>query len=223
MQRYSAQDLRFQHGIDESCQVIVSTPVILLHLMRHAILTLDDFDLMIFDECHHCSGAHPYAVIMNEFYHLKDGSKTRPKIFGMTASPLAQSSAKLEQTRASLLQLQNLLDCEIVTIKDRRDLEGNYAIAEEHTIEYDLGGQIGNSDHTVIAFYSHFRRILDQCFTQTSEYAKTNKYKRTEDFLKSLKSLLGVLDRRISDLGYLGAVYPLILFLGFCCRRILYP
>lgn len=218
VQRYSAQDLKFNQGIDERCQVIVSTPVIFLTLLRHAVITMDSIDLLIFDECHHCNGNHPYSYIMTEFYHA---SMLKPKVFGMTASPLAQSSTRLEETLKSLSELQRVLDCTIVTIKDKGQLEGYYAVAKEQVIEYDSNQE--NQSGEIFAFYKHYRDYLESCLINTSAIEADPVVK---DFLKSLKSLFGIIDSQIRDIGYFGAVFTLLTsdighsFVGILYREI---
>jgi superfamily II DNA or RNA helicase len=208
--RYSQIDLKFTHGIDSDCQVIVSTPMILLTLLRHAVIKISDIELIIFDECHHCIGNHPYAVIMNEFYHPST-VETRPRIFGMTASPLAQSSAILNETLESLSQLQKIMDCSIVTIKDKRQLDGYYAVAKEQVIEFDSSLRIQTSDNDPVKnYYEHYRKILDECYSKTFIASQEGDDHIAQDFLKSLKSLFGVIERRIQDLGYFGAVFYFI-------------
>jgi ERCC4-related helicase len=180
--------------------------MILLSLLRHAQLSISDIDLIIFDECHHCVGNHPYAVIMNEFYHPAP-SYTRPRIFGMTASPLAQSSAKMKETMDQLQQLQTILDCSIVTIKDKRQLDGYYAVAKEQVIEFSSSIMIQTSYNEVVKqYYEHYREILDSCYHKTSPVSQGDDDFVVNDFLKSLKSLFGVLDRRVRELGYFAAV-----------------
>lgn len=92
------------------------TPQILLDALRKAYFRLGTVCLMIMDECHRATGNHPYTKIMKvnissgnffspcimccacvfsclysfcllvkEFYHKSDN---KPKIFGMTASPV---------------------------------------------------------------------------------------------------------------------------------------
>jgi endoribonuclease Dicer len=41
---------------------------------------------MVFDECHHARKNHPYNGILRECFQIQPSS--RPKIFGMTASPI---------------------------------------------------------------------------------------------------------------------------------------
>lgn len=58
----------------------------LLYLLRHGFLHFEDIELIVFDECHHCSGNHAYALVMREFYFRANGSL--PRILGLTASPI---------------------------------------------------------------------------------------------------------------------------------------
>ncbi|KAK9292106.1 hypothetical protein L1049_020064 [Liquidambar formosana] len=71
-------------------EVLVMTPAILLNGLRHCFFKLDMIKVLIFDECHHATGRHPYACIMKEFYHrqLQSNSSCLPRILGMTASPV---------------------------------------------------------------------------------------------------------------------------------------
>ncbi|KAI4342145.1 hypothetical protein MLD38_026801 [Melastoma candidum] len=83
-------DIHIWRGECEKFEVLVMTPAILLNCLRHSFFSLEMIKLLIFDECHHTRGNHPYACIMKEFYHRQhsvDGSKV-PRILGMTASPI---------------------------------------------------------------------------------------------------------------------------------------
>ncbi|KAL0297330.1 UNVERIFIED_CONTAM: Endoribonuclease Dicer3 [Sesamum radiatum] len=71
--------------------VLVMTPQILLDALRKACLSFAVCCFLILDECHRATGNHPYARIMKEFYHI---STERPKIFGMTASPVIRKEHK---------------------------------------------------------------------------------------------------------------------------------
>jgi len=74
----------------EKCEVFVMTPQIMLQNLHHCFMRMDCIEVLIFDECHHAGGRHPYACIMREFYHTRtqDTSYKLPRILGMTASPI---------------------------------------------------------------------------------------------------------------------------------------
>jgi len=95
----------------ENSTVIVVISQMFLNCLRRGFIKLTDFSFIVFDECHHCKGDHPYAGIMNEFYFdLKkkiekggkgiDKNENLPKIMGLTASPIPdpeRNEKKLEK------------------------------------------------------------------------------------------------------------------------------
>ncbi|KAF7323232.1 hypothetical protein HMN09_00103900 [Mycena chlorophos] len=82
----------------EAHDVVVMTPQILI-------------SLLVFDEAHNCQKNHPYAVIMREYFQLP--SESRPKIFGMTASPVWN----VKNIPQSMSTLEASLDAKIVSVR----------------------------------------------------------------------------------------------------------
>ncbi|KAJ3041028.1 Dicer-like protein 1 [Rhizophlyctis rosea] len=91
--------------------VVCATPAIVLDALNHAFLKMEDIALMIFDEAHHATKDHPYALIMREHYHEHNETE-RPKILALTASPLNSDSA----ARMSLWDLEFVMDANAVTV-----------------------------------------------------------------------------------------------------------
>ncbi|KAF7591232.1 Dicer-like protein 1 [Aspergillus hancockii] len=71
----------------ESNMVIVCTAEILNQCLLSSYIRMDQINLLIFDEAHHTKKEHPYARIIRDSY-LKTNLAKRPRIFGMTASPI---------------------------------------------------------------------------------------------------------------------------------------
>lgn len=67
---------------------------------------------MIFDECHHARKNHPYNGILREYFHSP--THLRPKIFGMTASPIWN----VKDPRGSLAALEKNLDAKVTAVRD---------------------------------------------------------------------------------------------------------
>lgn len=59
---------------------------IFVNLITHGLWSMQQISLMIFDECHHARKNDPYNSILREYRHI--APPERPKIFGMTASPI---------------------------------------------------------------------------------------------------------------------------------------
>ncbi|KAJ2611677.1 Dicer-like protein 1 [Coemansia sp. RSA 1365] len=94
-----------------SVSVLVMTHQVLLNALRSGHARLSDIDLLVFDECHHARGNHPYALIMREFYDYCS-EQDRPHIFSMTASPLNSR----QTAEDSIMHLQASLDSNICTV-----------------------------------------------------------------------------------------------------------
>ncbi|KAI0022344.1 hypothetical protein F4780DRAFT_769771 [Xylariomycetidae sp. FL0641] len=99
----------------KSNMVIVCTADILHTCLHRSFIKMEAINLLIFDEAHHAKKNHPYARIIKDFYaELKKADQRRPRILGMTASPV---DAKVDVATAAA-QLEGLLQSEIATVSD---------------------------------------------------------------------------------------------------------
>ncbi|KAG2416478.1 hypothetical protein HFD88_007693 [Aspergillus terreus] len=94
----------------EKNMVIVCTAEILNQCLLNAYITMQQINLLVFDEAHHTKKDHPYARIIRDSY-LRVPPSSRPRIFGMTASPIDTKGDVLEAAR----NLEALLDSKIAT------------------------------------------------------------------------------------------------------------
>lgn len=83
---------------------------IFLNLITHGLWSIKKVSLMIFDECHHARKNHPYNGILREYYQLSKSE--RPKIFGMTASPIWND----RNPQASIELLERNMDAKVVGV-----------------------------------------------------------------------------------------------------------
>ncbi|KAK9273139.1 hypothetical protein L1049_017946 [Liquidambar formosana] len=164
--------------------VLVMTPQILLDALRKAFLTLETVSLMIIDECHRATGNHPYTKIMKEFHHK---SRNKPKIFGMTASPVIRKGvSSIMDCEGQLSELESILDSQIYTIEDRTELEVFVPSAKEINRFYD-SPLLSNSDmkEKLESSWSKFDALLSK-----SQGSIPSHYKDTDDKLKTLRKRL---------------------------------
>jgi ERCC4-related helicase len=128
--------------------VFVAIHNVLYKLLSCGFLEIDEINLMVFDECHHCDTDHPYNLIMEEFYFYNKKNypnKKLPIIIGLTASPSKNAIKNniKENAEKSLKTLSENLDCKIVIdpemkksivdINNFNDIENiNYISVESH-------------------------------------------------------------------------------------------
>ncbi|KAH6911557.1 hypothetical protein BKA70DRAFT_1185253 [Coprinopsis sp. MPI-PUGE-AT-0042] len=103
-------------------RIIVSTPQVFLDGLRHGYINMATrIGLLIFDEAHHAVEKHPYNMIMQEFYFCL-AQDERPKILGLTASPIYGSG---DVTKA-FKTIEGNLDASICTPRYHRNELAQY-------------------------------------------------------------------------------------------------
>ncbi|KAF0329177.1 RNase3 domain protein [Colletotrichum asianum] len=119
----------------EENKVVVCTAAILQKCLAHSYIRMDQINLLIFDEAHHTKKDHPYARIIKDYYIKEPDMEKRPKIFGMTASPVdAQTDVKIAAAR-----LEGLLHSEIATIpEDSTSLKAHARNIMEKDVFYGM-------------------------------------------------------------------------------------
>ncbi|KAL0006265.1 hypothetical protein SO802_013826 [Lithocarpus litseifolius] len=165
--------------------VLVMTPQIFLDVLRKAFLSPEAVCLMITDECHRATGNHPYTKIMKEFYHNSD---KKPKIFGMTASPVVRKAgvSSIVDCEGQISELENILDSQIYTVGDRTEIEVYVPSAKETCRFYDQA-QFPNLDlkGKIEALCSKF----DASLLELQGSLQSN-YKDTDDKFNMLRKRL---------------------------------
>ena len=103
-----------------NCRVLVATHGAYLQLLNHFgdLFYLERVDLLILDECHHCTKNALYAVLMRDFYHPLP-EESRPRVLGLTASPLINVKVNHsdEQLVDQLAALEAVMDAKVASIE----------------------------------------------------------------------------------------------------------
>ncbi|DBB05724.1 TPA: hypothetical protein ACH3X1_012325 [Trebouxia sp. C0004] len=84
--------------------VLVMTVQALLNMLENGDATLQAFDLMVFDECHHTQNNHPFNKVALKYRQLTDQQQHCLQVLGLTATPAVDFS--LTQTYALQDRLQ---------------------------------------------------------------------------------------------------------------------
>lgn len=116
--------------------VVVCTAQVLVECIMHSFAGMDRINLLIFDEAHHAKGDHPYARIMKDYYTQEGNESKRPRIFGMTASPVDVKGLSEDHIREAARNLEALLDAKIATTTDRMLAANNISKPKENIARY---------------------------------------------------------------------------------------
>ncbi|KAM0421502.1 hypothetical protein ACHAPT_010676 [Fusarium lateritium] len=113
--------------------VVVCTAQILADCLNDGFIKMSQINLLIFDEAHHAKKDHPYARIMRNHYRNYQGE--RPRILGMTASPV---DSQTKDVKATALELENFLCSEIATVSNEVLMESMCQQKQvEERVNYD--------------------------------------------------------------------------------------
>ncbi|WVZ67722.1 hypothetical protein U9M48_016765 [Paspalum notatum var. saurae] len=168
---YTDFEVEHYHGAKG---VMVMTPQVLLDALRQAFMILDTVSLMIFDECHHATGNHPYTRIMKEFYHM---SEHKPNVFGVSSDLDCENQ---------LSELENILDSKIHTVVEREEIELCIPSTQEvnryyepRTVSFeDLSEELG-------IVCSKYDGLIAQLHSRP-----TNQFKDTDEIIKESRRRL---------------------------------
>jgi endoribonuclease Dicer len=105
----------FWHGQFAENMAVVTTAQVLLDCLNNGFISIRQINLLIFDEAHHAKKNHPYAKIIKNHYMSEPDTSLRPKILGMTASPV---DAQTRDMQAAALELESMLCSEIATVSN---------------------------------------------------------------------------------------------------------
>jgi endoribonuclease Dicer len=110
---------RFQKELNDH-HVLISTVQLFVDAVKHSFINIGQFNVMIFDECHHGRMNHPYHELMKQFKYIEP-SRT-PRIIGLSAQLIGISSKiTVETVEYELKTLESTFLSTIVTVNSFGD------------------------------------------------------------------------------------------------------
>ncbi|XP_076079276.1 interferon-induced helicase C domain-containing protein 1-like [Mytilus galloprovincialis] len=104
------------------CSIIFLTPKSLCNFLdneiEHSRVDIDQFTLLVLDECHHTYGKSPYNEIMGHYRKKKfgNGQNKLPQIMGLTASPGTNRAKDKFGAKEHLLRIMTNLDVKELSV-----------------------------------------------------------------------------------------------------------
>lgn len=179
--------------------VFVMTPAILLRLLTHAYISLKQISLLVVDEAHHVRGNSPEAQIFHHHYHHTDKAH-RPKIFGMTASPVWSP----KNPHKHIADLERLMDSRIISVQENVSELNQYSpLADVAIIKYASTWQAPPLD-SLWAEINDYDILKDFIELEETYISLESRYQHALDHLGVLAAdryLYTYLESRISAVG----------------------
>lgn len=128
--------------------MVCATVQIILDIVRHGYLKISNFNLMVFDECHHAQKEHPMLMLMAKFNDCKESD--HPRVIGLTGM-LTAPSIKPQNVIDDLRRLEATFRATITTAKGTafNDVLMYSTKPEESIIMYDTN--VGSSFQEFVA------------------------------------------------------------------------
>lgn len=99
----------------EKNQVFVATAQLFLDAVKHNFVSIEQVNVMIFDECHHGRMNHPYHELMKMFKYIEPAKQ--PRIIGLTGMLIGiSSSITVKTVEEELKALESTFLSTIVTV-----------------------------------------------------------------------------------------------------------
>ena len=81
--------------------LLVATPQLVLDILNRGVIPgVEYFDIMVFDEAHHCKGKHPYFCIM-DFYHRSKARNSAANAISTIATNTAPNTTSSNRNRST--------------------------------------------------------------------------------------------------------------------------
>lgn len=94
--------------------MVTATVQIILDVVRHGYLKISDFNLIVFDECHHAQKDHPMLLLMTKFRDVPPSE--HPRVIGLTGM-LTSDSVKPQNVLEDLQRLEGTYRATITTAR----------------------------------------------------------------------------------------------------------
>eukprot|EP00178_Gracilaria_changii_P000693 TRINITY_DN1090_c0_g1_i1.p1 TRINITY_DN1090_c0_g1~~TRINITY_DN1090_c0_g1_i1.p1 ORF type:complete len:1822 (+),score=202.99 TRINITY_DN1090_c0_g1_i1:3684-9149(+) len=162
--------------------VLVMTAQIFLNLLRHGIIDMQDLGLLILDEVHHATGNHPYSRIFVEFYHTIPEGRPRPRVFGMTATPVKRKAQARSELNClyGICALEGTLDAKIVTLSDDHNKEFDEHVPKPEELVLTYNGKREDEELDEFQDYELESRVLSRF--ESYNNAEQNDPRRSKAF-----------------------------------------
>ncbi|ESQ42054.1 hypothetical protein EUTSA_v100124260mg, partial [Eutrema salsugineum] len=172
---------------------------------EHCFIRMECISLLILDECHHAQeqSNHPYAQILRVFY--KTEGLQRPRIFGMTASPVVgKGSFQSENLSKSINSLENLLNAKVYSVESNTQLDG--FVSSPIVKVYYYQSAMSEASQSTSIYENMLKDIKQRCLASLKQQIDTHQIQSLLNMKRLLKRTHDNLIYSLVNLGLWGAI-----------------
>ncbi|CAF0962428.1 unnamed protein product [Brachionus calyciflorus] len=170
----------------EKYQVLVMTPQILVDMISFCFIKLEKINLIIFDECHHATGSHPYTQIMKKLKEKRqEPNNVNVRVLGLTAS-IVNIKCNLPKFNKMMKKLEEMFNCKIETasiIANEENQNKKHEKPEIKVIVYD------NDHHKSLCVYEILQNLIAEVNKKDSEIEEIKRNRKANALEFSESSL----------------------------------
>lgn len=130
--------------LDEN-RVLVMTAQILVNILHHGFIKVENINLLVLDECHNATKGHPYVRIMQILDKAKNSGIKQPHIMGLTASIINEKYNKVNLDE-KIKHLEETLKSKCITCSDPTATSDFAAKPVESIITYTNSSKVSGYD-----------------------------------------------------------------------------
>ena len=189
----------FRNQIKENNLFILNSNIF-YKLLSIGFFKIFDFGLIIFDECHLCSGNHQYNLIMQEFYFYYIHKKQKinlPNIIGYTSSSFQNKNKN--QCIEELKTISENLNCQILiepSVFDENTNEKNEDFIEYIKVDSYLKDKNIIDGINLILMKFFFEKMFNLCFKDLIKMNGVINELKGKNALEIKKAYLNTLKRK---------------------------
>jgi endoribonuclease Dicer len=114
-------------------QIVVATAQLFLDAVKHSFISIQQLNVIVFDECHHGRMNHPYHELMKMFKYIPP--HLQPRVIGLSGMLIGISSSISEDSvEQELASLESTFLATVVTVHRLQDFK-NVLIYSTHPTE----------------------------------------------------------------------------------------
>jgi endoribonuclease Dicer len=194
----------------ENYQILVATTQVILDAVNLNFISIKNFNVLVFDECHHGRKDHPMHELMKKFDNVKNAEQ--PRIIGLSGMLIGFSNNP-NQVQEELQALESTFLSKIVTVSSLEDHK-KVLMFSTNPVEAIMPYQKEDRFEIIQNYEDHINAIIEKItemdIPNTNHLNPRNLRLTLPKPLKDLKNLFENFRHELLEMGLYGAFLCLL-------------